>query len=109
MIKITKIDIAPNPRFATANSEKEYRDSIFDSFLRYSGDHLSPSLNFWAAGELLEEIEVDKPLRMERTIRNGIEFPGTFHTSVVTEIGDGWFRTSNSLYKIEEFNPHSGG
>ena len=50
-------------------------------------------------GYLLYEIEVGKNVFIDRTKRNGVEVRGMFSTSRVTEVGDKYFKTQNSLYK----------
>jgi hypothetical protein len=49
-------------------------------------------------GELSYDIEVGKPVVVGRTKRNGVEAYGVFSTSTVTEVGDKYFKTRNSLY-----------
>jgi len=44
------------------------------------------------------EIEVGKSVFVDRTKRNGVEVRGVFTTSRVTEVGDNYFKTRNSLY-----------
>ena len=50
-------------------------------------------------GSLIYDIEVGKSVIVERTNRNGQEVRGVFTTSRVTEVGDNYFKTQNSLYK----------
>ena len=52
-------------------------------------------------GYLLYEIEVGKNVIVERTKRNGEEVCGMFTTSRVTEVGDKYFKTQNSLYSYK--------
>ena len=103
MVKITKIEIPEGALVQSADSVDEYRESLLDSLFTYSDDHLSPSLGYWAAGILIEDIEVGKPLQMMRHIRNDVNVSGLFQTSPIVEIGDGYFATKNSIYKIEEY------
>ena len=49
-------------------------------------------------GVLSYDIEVGKPVVVGRTKRNGVEAYGVFSTSTVTEVGDNYFKTLNSLY-----------
>ena len=49
-------------------------------------------------GVLSYDIEVGKPVVVGRTKRNGVEAYGVFSTSTVTEVGDKYFKTRNSLY-----------
>ena len=50
-------------------------------------------------GYITYEIEVGKNVIIDRTKRNGVEVRGVFTTSRVTEVGDNYFKTQNSLYK----------
>ena len=52
-------------------------------------------------GELSYDIEVGKPVVVGRTKRNGIEAYGVFSTSRVTEVGNNYFKTKNSVYSYK--------
>jgi len=52
-------------------------------------------------GYLMYEIEVGKSVFVDRTKRNGVEVRGVFTTSRVTEIGDNYFKTKNSVYSYK--------
>ena len=52
-------------------------------------------------GNLMYDIEVDKSVIVERTKRNGVEVRGVFTTSRVTEVGDKYFKTQNSVYSYK--------
>ena len=52
-------------------------------------------------GYLLYEIEVGKNVIVERIKRNGVEVRGVFTTSRVTEVGDKYFKTQNSVYSYK--------
>ena len=49
-------------------------------------------------GVLSYDIEVGKSVVVGRTKRNGVEAYGVFNTSTVTEVGNNYFKTRNSLY-----------
>ena len=49
-------------------------------------------------GVLSYDIEVGKSVVVGRTKRNGVEAYGVFSTSTVTEVGNNYFKTRNSLY-----------
>ena len=49
-------------------------------------------------GELSYDIEVGKSVVVGRTKRNGVEAYGVFSTSKVTEVGNNYFKTQNSVY-----------
>jgi hypothetical protein len=44
------------------------------------------------------DIEVGKSVVVGRTKRNGVEAYGVFSTSRVTEVGNNYFKTMNSVY-----------
>lgn len=52
-------------------------------------------------GYLLYEIEVGKNVFIDRLKRNGVDVRGVFTTSRVTEVGDKYFKTQNSLYSYK--------
>ena len=52
-------------------------------------------------GYLVFEIEVGKNVFVDRTKRNGVEVRGMFTTSRVTEVGDNYFKTQNSVYSYK--------
>lgn len=52
-------------------------------------------------GELSYDIEVGKPVVVGRTKRNGVEAYGVFSTSRVTEVGNNYFKTQNSVYSYK--------
>ena len=52
-------------------------------------------------GVLSYDIEVGKPVVVGRTKRNGVEAYGVFTTSRVTEVGDNYFKTKNSVYSYK--------
>jgi hypothetical protein len=49
-------------------------------------------------GVLSYDIEVGKSVVVGRTKRNGVEAYGVFSTSRVTEVGNNYFKTMNSVY-----------
>jgi hypothetical protein len=104
MYKITKIKIVENPLAETAKSVEDYRESLLSDFLSPSMNvnHLSPSIDYWVIGEILQQPIVGKSLIMDRWIRNGVPARGRFQTTEITELFEGGFKTMNSVYKIEE-------
>ena len=52
-------------------------------------------------GVLSYDIEVGKPVVVGRTKRNGVEAYGVFSTSTVTEVGNNYFKTQNSVYSYK--------
>ena len=52
-------------------------------------------------GVLSYDIEVGKSVVVGRTKRNGVEAYGVFSTSTVTEVGNNYFKTRNSLYSYK--------
>jgi len=63
------------------------------------GDNYSIPIEYNLEGYLLYEIEVGKNVIIDRLKRNGVEVRGVFTTSRVTEVGDKYFKTQNSVYK----------
>ena len=49
-------------------------------------------------GVLSYDIEVGKSVVVGRTKRNGVEAYGVFSTSTITEVGNNYFKTRNSIY-----------
>jgi len=52
-------------------------------------------------GVLSYDIEVGKSVVVGRTKRNGVEAYGVFSTSRVTEVGNNYFKTMNSVYSYK--------
>jgi len=104
MYKITKIKGVENPIAQTAKSVDDYRESLLTSMLSPSleSNHLSPSVDYWILGEIIEGPEVGKPLVVDRWMRNGILNRGVFYTSKITKITEDGFETMNSVYKMEK-------
>ena len=65
------------------------------------GDNYSIPVEYNLEGYLLYEIEVGKNVFIDRTKRNGVEVRGVFTTSRVTEVGDKYFKTQNSVYSYK--------
>jgi hypothetical protein len=75
-----------------ARSKEEYIDG------QYQGDSHSIPVEYNLEGVLSYDIEVGKPVVVGRTKRNGVEAYGMFNTSTVTEVGNNYFKTKNSVY-----------
>jgi hypothetical protein len=78
-----------------ARSKEEYIDG------QYQGDSHSIPVEYNLEGVLSYDIEVGKPVVVGRTKRNGVEAYGVFSTSTVTEVGNKYFKTKNSLYSYK--------
>ena len=65
------------------------------------GDNYSIPIEYNLEGYLLDEIEVGKNVFIDRTKRNGVDVRGVFTTSRVTEVGENYFKTQNSLYSYK--------
>jgi hypothetical protein len=52
-------------------------------------------------GNLIYDIKVGVGVIVERTKRNGVDAYGMFTTSRVTEVGDKYFKTRNSVYSYK--------
>ena len=68
---------------------------------QYQGDSHSIPVEYNLEGELIYDIEVGKQVVVGRTKRNGVEAYGVFSTSTVTEVGDNYFKTKNSVYSYK--------
>ena len=64
-------------------------------------NYSSIPIEYNVEGYLLYDIEVGKNVIVERTKRNGVEVRGVFTTSRVTEVGDKYFKTQNSVYQYK--------
>ena len=78
-----------------ARSKEEYIDG------QYQGDSHSIPVEYNLEGVLSYDIEVGKSVVVGRTKRNGVEAYGVFSTSTVTEVGNNYFKTRNSLYSYK--------
>ena len=65
---------------------------------QYQGDSHSIPVEYNLEGILSFPIEVGESVIVQRTKRNGVEAYGMFSTSRLTEVGDKYFKTRNSLY-----------
>ena len=65
------------------------------------GNNYSVPVEYNLEGSLIYDIEVGKNVIVERIKRNGVEVRGLFTTSRVTEVGDNYFKTQNSLYSYK--------
>ena len=68
---------------------------------QYQGDSHSIPVEYNLEGSLIYDIEVGKNVIVDRTKRNGVEVRGMFTTSRVTEVGDNYFKTQNSVYSYK--------
>jgi hypothetical protein len=65
------------------------------------GDNYSIPVEYNLEGSLIYDIEVGKNVIVDRTKRNGEEVCGLFTTSRVTDVGDNYFKTRNSVYSYK--------
>ena len=61
-------------------------------------DNYSLPIEYNLEGELINDIEVGKSVVVSRTKRNGVDAYGIFKTSRVTDVGENYFKTQNSVY-----------
>jgi hypothetical protein len=98
--RLTKINKVKNPLAETASSVEEYRNSLDDDV------ELSPSIDYYVEGFLLNVPILGQCLEIERTNRNGVEVQGIMSTTKIMafEKMDGYIelRTENSIYRLEE-------
>jgi len=68
---------------------------------KHNDNYSSIPIEYNLEGVLSYDIEVGKPVVVGRTKRNGVEAYGVFTTSRVTEVGDKYFKTQNSVYSYK--------
>jgi len=68
---------------------------------QYQGDSHSIPVEYNLEGILSFSIQVGEGVVVQRTKRNGVEAYGIFSTSRVTEVGDNYFKTLNSVYSYK--------
>ena len=95
MKKIYIEKLAEVPGGLPARSMEEHIDG------QYQGDSHSLPVEYNLEGELSYDIEVGKSVVVGRTKRNGVEAYGVFSTSTVTEVGNKYFKTQNSVYSYK--------
>lgn len=102
-IKLIKIDTSVNPEIPTPEMRKFA-----------PGEHnpgASVPISYWVTGWLLNDVEVGRPLIIERNNRNGVVMPGIMNTSAIQEIelfpGGLLLSTINSIYRLEWLNDES--
>ncbi len=78
-----------------ARNKEEYIDG------QYQGESHSIPVEYNLEGILSFPIEVGESVIVQRTKRNGVEAYGMFSTSRVTEVGDNYFKTKNSVYSYK--------
>jgi len=87
--------LAEVPGGLPARSMEEYVDG------QYQGDSHSIPVEYNLEGILSFPIKVGESVIVERTKRNGVEAFGMFSTSRVTEVGNNYFKTKNSVYSYK--------
>jgi hypothetical protein len=68
---------------------------------QYQGDSHSIPVEYNLEGILSFPIQVGESVIVQRTKRNGVEAYGMFSTSRVTEVGNNYFKTKNSVYSYK--------
>jgi hypothetical protein len=68
---------------------------------QYQGDSHSIPVEYNLEGTLAFPIQVGESVIVQRTKRNGVEAYGVFSTSRVTEVGNNYFKTQNSVYSYK--------
>lgn len=96
-IRLTKISECENPLFQSA-------DHNFNGDGEGIVTQKSLAINYMLEGYLLGEIVLNQPIRMFRTMRNNVETPGLFVSSMVQEIDKDKIVTLNSIYKLEKIS-----
>ena len=90
-IYIKKLQVAPGGA--------EARDLDVHLKSCYRNDGFSVPVGLTIEGELNAPIVVGEPVTVLRHKRNGVPRGGLFMTTRVLEMGEGTFRTANSIYK----------
>jgi hypothetical protein len=98
MHKITKLKAVENASFPTASTTAEYRATLNEE----SPKELSPNVDYWIIGEIIQSPVVGESMIVDRWNRNGVICRGIFQTSKIVEITETGIKTQNSEYKIEE-------
>lgn len=110
MKKLTKIAKCDNPLVESADTIEEYGKSVWKGLVDgIDENHLSPPVDYWVAGVIVEEPVVGKSLIMFRKIRNGETVEGVFTSSVLKKVL--WthdnkkcvLQTNNSIYILEDY------
>ena len=100
-IRLTKIAIAANAGFPSAESIEQYRENLHSKY------GFSPPVDYWVEGIQIHEgpISIGEPFIMARDNRNGEKCLGMLHTSRVQKVEemDDYIiiATKNSIYKLE--------
>ena len=68
---------------------------------QYQGNSHSIPVEYNLEGILSFPIQVGEGVVVQRTKRNGVEAYGIFSTSRVTEVGNNYFKTLNSVYSYK--------
>jgi hypothetical protein len=63
---------------------------------------VSLPVGYLLIGELAKPIRLGEGVEVKRQSRNGVECPGDFISTPVVELGQGFFRTQNSVYRIRQ-------
>ena len=95
MIKIYIEKLAEVSGGLPARNKEEYIDG------QYHDESHSIPIEYNLEGVLSYDIEVGKSVVVGRTKRNGVEDYGVFSTSRVTEVGNNYFKTQNSVYSYK--------
>ena len=76
--------------------------SMDEHIMGKSNDHhTSIPIEYNLEGNLINDIKVGESVIVERSKRNGVSVYGVFTTSRVTEVGDNYFKTQNSVYSYK--------
>ncbi len=70
----------------------------------WQSENYSLPVEYTVEGVLILPIEMGRSVLMDREKRNDVVVSGFFQTSVVTEVGEDWFKTKNSVYTVEYLN-----
>ena len=102
MHKLTKLKAVENPQAKTSSNHDEYRESVVSGLHRIDDNHLSPNVDYWVVGKIINPPSIGEGLIMDRWVRNGQLTRGRFTTSKIKCITEDGFETMNSVYKMEK-------
>ncbi len=95
-VRLTKLSECPNAGVSA---------SLTEDYAVGELNLLSLPVEYNLEGFLEEPIRVGRPIRVDRRFRNGIQVPGMFESSRVTEVGEDRVQTRNSIYLVEFKDP----
>lgn len=91
-VKITKLNVTEDAKVLSSKPE---------DWKYGQANELSPPVGYTLEGYLVFELEIGKPIMVDRRIRDGVRARGSFVSSNVQSIDGNIAKTRNSEYLIE--------